>query len=279
MIIVSFHSQLGNQLFQYAFAVATSRKLNTFFVPYLSIARNPYQLTYFKTDRFTEFICARAGRARLFRRIIRKLIRFLVRNTVKDTDGSKLVPVQKRTYYEGYFQSDSYFKQQLSVIKKAFTIKKHYQDIFKIRYGPLFDTTKVLVLHIRRADYREVEFEGLGGKDVSLPMKYYHAALSEIENLNEYAILVVGDEIDAILGELAEYPALSVEINEPIIDFQLIQHADIAIIANSSFAWWAAYLSKKEDSLIFAPCNWLGHKVKKEYPKGITTERFNWISF
>ncbi len=279
MILFSLHCQMGNQMFQYAFAVAQAKKLKTFFIPFLSTPYYPYKLLYFKTDWFTNFIYTDCWRTKQFKRICRKLIRFYIKETITDEDGAVFVPAQNRTYYEGFFQSDRYFKDNEPAIKRAFAIKKEYKAVFLAKYDSILTTHKILVVHVRRTDYQYVEYDGLGGVDVSLPMRYYHAALSMISNLEQYKIFVVGDDIESVREEFRMYPDVSFESNIAIVDFQLIQYADVVIIANSSFAWWAAYLSQKTDATVYAPNYWLGHKVEKVYPGGIITERFNWVTF
>lgn len=41
------------------------------------------------------------------------------------------------------------------------------------------------------------------------------------------------------------------------LDIKLMNLCKHFIIANSSFSWWAAYLGSTENSLIFAPKEWL----------------------
>lgn len=112
-----------------------------------------------------------------------------------------------------------------------------------------------------------------------MPFEYYRKALDSIEGIENYKVLFIGDDVESVKNEFGHEYNHSFESNPAIIDFQLIQHADIAIIANSTFAWWAAYLSQKPNAKIIAPEYWLGYKVKKEYPVGIRTDKFKWIKF
>lgn len=279
MIIVLFHSQLGNQLFQYAFAKSAAKLLKTIYIPYLDVD-STYQLHCFKTDWFTDFVYSNPWRTRQLKRFVRLLVKLAAPDLIEDKNG-QVPPVllKNNTCYEGYFQSDWYFKDNFAILKRAFTIKKKHREEFITRYASLFQHHKVVVIHIRRADYQYVEIEGLGGCDLTLPMEYYRSALSQLNDLHHYKLMVVGDDVDSVQEAFSGFPNISFEHNTPIIDFQLIQHADVAIIANSTFAWWAAYLSKNDNSKILAPYYWLGHKVNRVYPGGITTDRFNWIYF
>jgi len=279
MIVVSLHCQMGNQLFQYAFAKVTAKRLNTFFLPFINSPYHPFKLQYFELDWFTHVVYGNKYIAHQFKRICRKLIKYVCKDKITCDDWKSEVVTKNNVFYEGFFQSEDYFQGLETQIKKLFSIRKKYINEFDLKYGAFICENKIIVIHVRRKDYDEVEIESLGGPGVSLPLAYYYKAIDEIEKKNEYQILFIGDDVDSIKADFGEKPNYHYEVNSAIVDFQLIQHADIAIIANSTFAWWAAYLSQKTNSRIIAPCYWLGFKVKKEFPAGIQTNKFEWIEF
>ena len=279
MIIVSLKCQMGNQLFQYAFGTATAKRLHTTWLPFLNSPYYPFKLHYFKLDPFTQFVFSHPRITRQYNRVCRKLTKHLIKQKVEENEWEPLGMLENNRYYDGFFQSERYFDQYAAIIRTRFQIKKTYRKAFEEKYGELFLSHKTIVVHIRRKDYTLVGYDDIGGAGIALPLTYYQKAFEQIEHFNDYVVLFISDDIESIKHDFGEKPNYRYEHNDAIVDFQLIQHADIAIIANSTFAWWAAYLSQKPTAQIYAPAYWWGFKVKKEFPAGITTRKFHWIEF
>lgn len=258
-------------MFQYAFALG----LKGLRLPYCSTYEFPFKLGYFRVSWLLRFIYTHPWLTRQYRR----LCQHLANDTITDQEGRIMITPSKKGshFYDGYFQSEEYFCHCVPAIRRAFTIRHPFRKAFEQQYGEFFRNHKVVAIHLRRTDYTEVAFEELGGQDISLPIDYYRNALASIPDLNQYEVLFVSDDIESVKRDFEQKPNYHFESNSPIIDFQIIQHANIAIISNSTFAWWAAYLGDHER--VIAPKYWLGHKVGKTFPAGIETSKFEWITY
>jgi hypothetical protein len=271
MIIVKFHGRLGNQMFQYAFALCTAHKFRTFFL--IDRLRKSNLVDYFQTGYTFSSKEFNDKMVRFCRKAIRRKVYQESNETVQSLNSS----IRNNCYYQGYFQSEAYFNGISSLVKKHFIIRKRYRDAFESKFGFIFQQHEIIAIHCRLGDYIEWGSDELGGKDLTLPKNYYKKALFEIENFEKYKIIIVTDDPKNIANRFDFIPDKLIVSEAEIIDFQILQNADQVIISNSSFSWWAAYLNTKS-APVYAPKYWLGFKIKEEYPDFVIPSRWNKIT-
>lgn len=279
MIIVNIQGGLGNQLFQYAFGYTNAKILKTFFLVDNS---RPFILSkYFKVSRWHSLYI---NENKYIQKLLRKTIRIIKTRCYIDFTDCNLskdeLCIVNKAYYDGYFQSIGFFEQMQEQIQRKFRIRSKYINTFQNQYGLEFKQNKTLVIHIRRTDYSIQGIgKNLGNDDVSLPISYYKKCLSQIDYLANYKIIFVGDDMEFAKANFSYLHNVSFEQNELIVDFQLLMNADIAIISNSTFAWWAAFLNPKVNKHVFAPKYFLGFHINKEFPVGISYKLpYEWIN-
>lgn len=266
MIGVKFIGRLGNQIFQYAFfqyLKTNNKQYSYFFVN----PHHAYLSKYFDLEGIQNLTLSSKPYS-IIARTIPKIFKF-DEIYIENLHVPKEVDVKNWTIYKGFYQTDFYVRR----IKGDFKIelKKEFKDRFDAEFGEIFRKNKTIVVHIRRTDYLKY-----GKRDISLPMEYFKKQLDELGNINEYKVFFVSDDIEHVKGYFREQSNFVYSTNDEITDFQIISNADIAIISNSSFAWWACYLSKKQNK-VYAPKNWLGFRIGKEHPKKVMTDKFTWV--
>ncbi|MBC6611643.1 alpha-1,2-fucosyltransferase [Hymenobacter sp. BT507] len=266
------NGRLGNQLFQYAFAVALSKKLNTSYVIDDRLVVDSVK-KYFERINITDNQYLR----RIVKRYYRDRMPIVEQTGFEEVDISKNL-VNNNVYYSGYFQSEKYIDSIKSSLKDIFKIKHIYEQQFVDKYASLFKNKKVLAIHYRIGDYAVWGGELLGGSNMVLPDSYYENALKLIPDYENYKVVLVTDDAKSAQAKLPFIKDKLVVSDQEILDFQVLMNADKLIISNSTFAWWAASLNKK-NAEVFAPEFWIGFKVKKEYPVGIISSSFVKVAF
>ena len=127
--------------------------------------------------------------------------------------------------------------------------------------------TNIAFLHIRRGDY-------LKNPSLTpvLPMSYYVTAVNRLLNANPAItkILVLSDDIKWV----ATQPLFQSQLFE-LTDYDELDSMALmsickggAILANSTFSWWGAFLGPYEDrSPIFYPQSWIPGEIVNLFPK------------
>lgn len=260
---VTYCGRLGNQLFQFHFYqyLKATNKGKWIFIP------NPQHASVYKYFDLGPYNYMGTRVYAALGMILYKFGRFK-EIYIQNIEVPKPLKVADRTLYHGFHQTDFYLNNTPDPVK--IKVKKKYINHFEKQYGEIFSKEKTIVMHIRRTDYLNY-----GKRDISLPIAYFKQRLAAIENQDDYRIIFCSDDMPFVKENFPAKPNYIFSDNDEITDFQVLMHADIAIISNSTFAWWATYLCEKPNRVI-APKNWMGFHIGREHPKGVMTKKFEW---
>jgi hypothetical protein len=160
-------------------------------------------------------------------------------------------------YILGYFQSWKYCELN-SIEKKTLFNGFNYKDPWILNNYKIMSTTKFTAVHIRLGDYMLHKNNFIG----VLPQEYYNNCIQYLDSKNlSQKYYIFSDQIDiaeTLYGTL--FPKDSIWVNSskncnPLEILSIMSLANVFIIANSTFSWWAANLGA-DNSLVLAPNKW-----------------------
>jgi hypothetical protein len=160
--------------------------------------------------------------------------------------------------FRGYWQSELYFREIKKLILSNFQPDNRTQNSAKLLWDKSIIKEKgdAVCMHIRRGDYvLDPKANSVHG---SLPVDYYERAAKKFRGKNIY---VFSDDINWCKNNLPKsWNVLVDQGNTPIETMFFMSMFPNFIIANSTFSWWAAYLSRSTDKKIIAPKHWFADK-------------------
>lgn len=271
MIIVKLIGRLGNQLFQYSFALSEQKRLKTY-----AVIDDREQ-----KDVLSQYFSVRGiYQHPLIKKVVFRFHRFptVYQDGAEDPAAFMAANVRNNRYYYAYFQSEQYFAPILKELRSRIRIKEPFRKAFEEKYGKLFSSKKILAIHYRFGDYLNWDKEGLGGPGFNLPDRYYRNALAKIPDLGDYQVILVTDDPALCEQQTPFIKEKMIVSDTEIMDFQVLLNAHKLIIANSSFSWWAGYMNAN-NAEVFAPEHWLGFKIGAEFPNSIIPKSFVRVSF
>lgn len=262
IVSVNIMGGLGNQMFQLATAYAYAKKYNGNLKILRNKQFNDYRPTYWDTilSNFKEY---------LVDSVPSNLISW---NELGATEYS-IIPslTNNGIFLKGYFQSSLYFgdDETKKEIKALFSPSKELLNNIYKKYKHLIDIKeRIIVVHARRTDYLRnqdiIDFHG------PLTVEYYKQAIKNIsEKINDPIFLLVSDDSSFWISIINEIPKL-IQNNIYILDeetdihtFILLQQFNNFIISNSTFIWWACWLTDSKN--VIAPLKWFGPKGPQRY--------------
>lgn len=252
---------LGNQLFQYACAYSMYKKTGSKITidPMYSGKLRTYQLDEFRIDFSERFInkdidfvlgAGKRNSAPLKLWYRDKKIKAKKYSVVKE-EGNMIydesIYDQNNKYFIGFWQSYKYFDEYYEDIKRQFVMKKELGEI-ALQYAKVMNETVSVSLHIRRTDYNR------SVNNVCLKQDFYRIALEKIkESIGSFKLFIFTDDKEFVRENFKLHEYELVENVSDLEEFVLMQKCKHHIIANSTFSWWAAYLSENKGGVVYAP--------------------------
>lgn len=257
MKIVVFKGGIGNQLFQYCLIDYLSRKGYKVYYRDETFGHNGLEIhKYFdvklkRLPRILDYV---------YRKVKEKFPSTFNRLSTLDD-----VYDESTIRFDGYWQNKDYMSPELDITFKALPLNERNKDILeKIK------STNSVSIHVRRGDYLKYP-EIYGGICTA---EYYTKALAIInERMANPSFYVFSDDIEWCRKNMnvpdAEYIDWN-KGNDSIYDMYLMSKCKANIIANSTFSYWGAKISKND--IVTYPKRWFANmEARRIFPN-------NWFS-
>lgn len=175
-------------------------------------------------------------------------------------------------YLHGYWQNIKYFQDIAPIIREEFLFKEKISSYSQKLLEEIKETNSVC-LNVRRADFLT------SSNHRTLENSYYRKAEDELlKKVKSPQIYVFSDEVEWCVKNIKLKSQVKfidhTHKGDKFRDYlELMSSCKHFIIPNSSFAWWAAWLSANHKNIVIAPKIWLhniGLKTKIISPS-------NWI--
>lgn len=160
----------------------------------------------------------------------------------------------KVTIYIGWRQSEKFFEERSKEIREMFGptkefIKKTYKHFPELTNG------RVCAINVRRGDYLS-----LPNRHPVVTKEYLLKAVESLKKKPD-TIFVISDDLQWCKDNLYDLHNVKFIDWSKLDALWLLSLCHDFIISNSTFSWWAQFLSCNLDKQIIAPSTWFGPQV------------------
>ena len=160
--------------------------------------------------------------------------------------GFQTVNLESGRHYNilGYRQTEKYFEHCKELIKTTFEFNDEIKNVCNIMLSDLKENNpdkNLVSIHVRCGDYLNLKNHHTCLMDVG----YYEKAVLEFD-LDQTIFVIFSDNLNMAADFFRAKTSIKfvcAAVSKPVIDMCLMSMLDGHIIANSSFSWWAAWLS------------------------------------
>ena len=290
MIYLKIQGRLGNQMFQYAFA----KKIQKDFYPNEEIVIN-YSKSKFSNncifcDKINPFNFNKLNSSNVLKiNIIQKLILYLymllkaiLNNKISDIKFQKFLnwfgiyflqdpgicnfkkSKMKHKIIYGYFASEYFFQNVKEEVINDFSMKSAIIKDSNVEFLKKIKSNNSICVSIRRGDYLNPDISNYF--NVCTPNYYYNAINQANKEIVNPLFVIFSDDINWVKNNmnLPKNCIFENPKNNVFETFYLMRCCKHFIISNSTFHWWAQYLSISDNKIVYAPNIWNNENVARE---------------
>lgn len=262
---------MGNQLFQYAYGKALSKKNNCELKLDVSTFEHyewhEYSLKPLSIDvklaSKIEIEILKGQNLSLINRIKRKI--FTKSAFIQEESllfNPAYLEVKDPAYLAGYWQSEKYFLSAQDEVRRDFHIRIP-PSLLNQGLLTKVKACNAVSLHIRRGNYVQIDFVNKVHGTCSID--YYERAVELISTkISNPIFFIFSDDIAWARENLnLRYEMNFVDINDAKTDYEdlrLMSSCKHHILANSTFSWWGAWLNESAEKIVIAPETWFADK-------------------
>ena len=292
MIIVKLKGGLGNQMFQYAlgrrlslerrvslkldldwFTIQDKRlfELDQFNIPSdLLLPEYSYKLPPFSRDPKISDIYNKIENS------FPKGLRFVIKEENAGKIDNSIFHSMGSKYLKGYWQSEKYFETIKSQIRADFTLRQPLAPQDQALVDEMSANPRSVSMHVRRGDY-VTDFKIIKSQLICTPDYYIETMRLMKEKLGDGVVFYVFSDDPDWCRKGVDYPSdfkiVSDEYRSASHELVMMSRCRNAIMANSSFSWWGAWLNKETKNIVIYPAKWIYNHNTPDIPLD------NWIAF
>lgn len=175
-------------------------------------------------------------------------------------------------FYFGGWHSEKYFKFMKDEIQNTFIFPQDDDKKMQHWVNQINEIENSVSLHVRRGDYVNIPKEDYYQFGEVATLEYYNQAIIEIKAKNPNChFFVFSNDISWCKANFGYNGFSFVDCNvgeKSWRDLYLMTLCKHHIIANSTFSWWGAWLSKKEDGMTIHPKWFIRNIPTKDFYPG-----------
>ena len=285
-IIIRISNELGNQMFMYASALGMANKLNmNLIIDNESAYKSKKNISKYGLNNFSvTSVIAPDGKTflgiygYLKRKILKKINPYIKnkvifiepKNTEKITRYNEEIcnlKLSKNVFFEGYFESEKYFVD----IKDRISSEFKFLNEVKYQKSPYFNEinkSNSVSICLRQNRFIEgVNRNNESNKKKSVKytneqIEYINQSISYIhKNVQKPTFFIWSNDLidlkdnvfDEKINKVIHDNEFTKNLDKRALDMFLISQCNHHIVIPSSFNWWGAWLSKKQNKIVCRP--------------------------